>query len=215
MCLTASGVIGKENTKTYMENKIQQLTEQLYQEGLSKGKAEAENIVAKAKEEAASIIAEAQKRAAQMAEEASDKAAETLRRSERELKAAAGQITAAVKSALSEMVLARSVGADVASAFGDDDFVRRLMTEAVKAFADGGCVTVGKGNEDKVAAYLQSAADKGVGEFTVTGGDGVGRGFRISPKGQGYYISFDEKDFDSLLRSYLKDGLNKVLFEEK
>ena len=40
------------NTKMlYMENKIQQLTEKLYEEGLSKGKAEAEAIVAKAKEE--------------------------------------------------------------------------------------------------------------------------------------------------------------------
>lgn len=198
-----------------MENKIQQLTEQLYQEGLSKGKAEAENIVAKAKEEAASIIAEARKRAEQMADEASGKAAETVRRGQNELKAAAAQITAAVKKSLAEVVLARSVGADVASAFGDDAFVRQLMTEAVKGFAEGGCVTVGKGNEDKVAAYLQSAVGKGVGDFTVTGGDGVGRGFRISPKGQGYYISFDESDFDSLLRSHLTEGLNKVLFEEK
>ncbi|MDE6482271.1 MAG: hypothetical protein K2L01_00690 [Rikenellaceae bacterium] len=197
-----------------MENKIQQLTEKLYEEGLSKGKAEAEAIVAKAKEEAAAILAEADKRAAERAEDAERRSAEIVRRGESELKMAASQVMAATKSALSEMVLAKVPGAQVREAFGDDSFVRSLMSDAVKNFG-GGKVVVSPENESKAADYLASAVDKAAGEFTVKGGDGIGRGFRIEPKGEGYYISFDEKDFDGLVKSYLREALGKILFEEK
>ena len=39
-----------------MQNKLQELTDKLYQEGLSKGKQEGENLVAQAKAEAEKII---------------------------------------------------------------------------------------------------------------------------------------------------------------
>ena len=39
-----------------MENKLQELTDRLYREGLSKGKEEGEALVAKAEEKAAGII---------------------------------------------------------------------------------------------------------------------------------------------------------------
>ena len=42
-----------------MENKLQQLTQKLYDEGLEKGRAEAERLVSEAKSEAAKIIADA------------------------------------------------------------------------------------------------------------------------------------------------------------
>ena len=46
-----------------MENKLQELTDKLYNEGLSKGKKEGEEILANARKEAADIIAAAQKEA--------------------------------------------------------------------------------------------------------------------------------------------------------
>ena len=42
-----------------MENKLQQLTQKLYEEGLEKGRSEAEKCVAEAQEKAAKIIADA------------------------------------------------------------------------------------------------------------------------------------------------------------
>lgn len=45
-----------------MENKLQELTDKLYKEGLSKGKEEGEAILAKANEKAAEIIEEAKSR---------------------------------------------------------------------------------------------------------------------------------------------------------
>ena len=46
-----------------MENKLQQLTQKLYDEGLEKGRAEADRLVAEAQKEAAKIVAEARAQA--------------------------------------------------------------------------------------------------------------------------------------------------------
>ena len=50
-----------------MENKLQQLTQKLYDEGLEKGRSEAEKLVAEAKEKAAKLVADAQKEAEERA----------------------------------------------------------------------------------------------------------------------------------------------------
>ncbi len=59
-----------------MENKLQELTNKLYQEGLAKGKDQAEEIIAKAKEEAEAIVKKAKKEATWMVERAEKEAAE-------------------------------------------------------------------------------------------------------------------------------------------
>ena len=46
-----------------MNNRLQELTDKLYNEGLSKGKAEGEALLAQAKEKAAAIVEEARKEA--------------------------------------------------------------------------------------------------------------------------------------------------------
>ena len=57
-----------------MENKLQQLTQKLYDEGLEKGRAEAERLVAEAKTNAAKIVKEAEAQAAKILADANTKA---------------------------------------------------------------------------------------------------------------------------------------------
>ena len=58
-----------------MENKIQELTDKLYREGVEKGNAEAEKIIAAAKEQAQQILKEAQEQAEEIQVKAEKKAA--------------------------------------------------------------------------------------------------------------------------------------------
>ena len=58
-----------------MENKLQQLTQKLYEEGLEKGRSEAEKCVAEAQEKAAKIIADARKEAEEIIRKANRDAA--------------------------------------------------------------------------------------------------------------------------------------------
>ena len=61
-----------------MQNKLQELTDRLYNEGLSKGKQEGEELLAKAKVQAEEIVAKAQAEAVQIVA-AAQKQAEELK----------------------------------------------------------------------------------------------------------------------------------------
>ena len=61
-----------------MQNKLQELTDKLYNEGLSKGKQEGEEILAKAKVQAEEIVAKAKAEAASILA-AANKEAEDLK----------------------------------------------------------------------------------------------------------------------------------------
>ena len=74
-----------------MENKIQELTDKLFREGVEKGNEEAQRIVEKANGEAAGIVKNAQKEAEEIVAAAEKKAAELLNNTKKELGLYAGQ----------------------------------------------------------------------------------------------------------------------------
>ena len=74
-----------------MENKLQQLTQKLYDEGLEKGRAEAERLVSEAKSEAAKIIADAKAEAEAIVKAAEAKAEDTAKNSMTEIALAGKQ----------------------------------------------------------------------------------------------------------------------------
>ena len=110
--------------------KLQQLTDKLYQEGLEKGRLEADRLVAEAKEKAAAILAEAKAEAEQIVKKAEDKAADTEKNSMTEISLAGRQAVAKIKSELAEAVIMKSTGAAVKR---KEDMHK--MAEANKAFS--------------------------------------------------------------------------------
>ena len=61
-----------------MENKIQELTDKIYREGVEKGNAEAQRLVGAAQDEAKKIIADAQAQAEVILAEAKKKCCRTF-----------------------------------------------------------------------------------------------------------------------------------------
>ena len=80
-----------------MQNKLQELTDKLYNEGLQKGKQEAEQLKANAKNEAAQIIAQAKEQAQEIISKAQADAAELKSKTENDVKMASQQAFSAVK----------------------------------------------------------------------------------------------------------------------
>ena len=74
-----------------MQNKLQELTDKLYNEGLSKGKEEGEALLAKAKAEAAEIVAAAKKEAAGIISKAENEANDFKTKVAGDVKMAASQ----------------------------------------------------------------------------------------------------------------------------
>lgn len=86
-----------------MENKLQELTKKLYDEGLEKGRAEADRLVGEAKNEAAKIVAEAVPGRGDR-QEARDKAEDVEKNTMTEIALAGKQAAAKIKSEIASMI---------------------------------------------------------------------------------------------------------------
>ncbi|MBR5808345.1 MAG: hypothetical protein IKY24_06970, partial [Alistipes sp.] len=102
-----------------MENKLKELTDRLYGEGLEKGRVEADRLVAEAKEKAAKILADAAAEAEQIVKKAEAKAADTEKNSMTEIQLAGRQAVAKIKNELAGVIIAKTSTEAVKSAAVD------------------------------------------------------------------------------------------------
>ena len=201
-----------------MENKLKELTDKLYGEGLEKGRAEAERLVADAEAKAQKIVAEAQAQAAQIIKQADEKAADTAKNSMTEIALAGKQAVATIKGEIADLIIAKSTDAALKGATLDADFIKSMLLEVAKNW---------NGNSDKVElkALLPEACEKefaakfgaSAGELLAAGievgySKDVRTGFKIGEKNGGYYISFTDESFAALLQQYLREKVSHLLF---
>ena len=92
-----------------MENKLQQLTQKLYDEGLEKGRAEADKLVADAKAEARKIVAEARAEAEEIVKKAEAKAEDVSKNTMTEISLAGKQAVGRIKSEIASLIIALSL----------------------------------------------------------------------------------------------------------
>ena len=92
-----------------MQNKLQELTDKLYNEGLSKGKQEAEQILGKAKAESGKIVADARKEAERIIAEAAKEAQELKTKAENDIKMASAQSFASIKQQIENSIITKAI----------------------------------------------------------------------------------------------------------
>ena len=90
---------------------LSEITEKIYAEGVEKGNAQAQEIIAEAQKKAEAIVAEAQKKAAALVAEAESKSADLDKKTRAELKLYAEQSVNAVKTEIVNL-LADKIAAD-------------------------------------------------------------------------------------------------------
>ena len=110
-----------------MQNKLQELTDKLYAEGLSKGKQEGEEILAKAKVQAEEIVAKAHAEAAAIVAAAKKDAEDLKTKVAGDVKMAASQSVAATKKDIETLVVAKMTEAEVKNALTSADFVIEVI----------------------------------------------------------------------------------------
>lgn len=200
-----------------MQNKLQELTDRLYNEGLSKGKQEGEEILAKAKVQAEEIVAKAQAEAAQIVEAARKQAEELQTKTASDIKMAAAQSIAATKKDIETLIVGKMTEAEVKKALTSAEFVKELIKAVAEKFTTDGPVelevvlpeSLKKDVEPFVTSELAKILGAGVeASFSKK----VSGGFRIGPKEGGYFVSFTEETFNELISEYLRPATKKLLF---
>ena len=191
-----------------MENKLQQLTQKLYDEGLEKGRAEAERLVAEAKTNAAKIVKEAEAQAAKILADANTKAQDVEKNAMTEISLAGKQALSKIKAEISSRIIAKSTAPAVKAATLDPEFVKQMLLTVAKNWSGA------DSSKNQLKALLPEAEQKAFeATFEAAAKELLAAGgFKVGAKDGGYYISFSDQDFDALLKEYLRDKVYKMLY---
>ena len=200
-----------------MQNKLQELTDKLYNEGLSKGKQEGEELLAKAKVQAEDIITKAQAEAERILAAAQKQAEEIKTKTASDVKMAASQSIAATKKDIETLIVGKMTGEAVKKALSSADFIKELIQAVAEKFTTDGPVDLNLVLPESLKNDLEPFATKELAKILGAGVEAsfskkVAGGFQIGPKDGGYFVSFTEETFNQLISEYLRPTTKKLLF---
>ena len=205
-----------------MNNRLQELTDKIYQEGISKGQEEADLIKTRANTEAAKILADAKLKADQILDMANKKAADIKDNTNSEIKLAARQAIEALKLEVVNLINGAITTADIKAGVGDVKFIQKAIEMMVKNWATNSDVApdmrilIPQKDEKAIVEYFSSVVkgllDKG---FSIETVNGLKTGFQVAPDKGGYKISFTDQDFIAFFQEYLRPNVVELLFDKK
>lgn len=203
-----------------MDTSLQQLTDKIYQEGVEKGNAEAESIVAAAKKEAEKIIKDAEKKALKLAEKATIEAAETQKTSLSELQMASQKAIGALKQEITQIIGGDIIDSSIKAATSDVKFLQKTIETAIKNWASSDDkalnmnVIVPEKDEKAIKEYFSKSAkgvlDKG---FTIESANNIKAGFQLAAADGTYKISFTDDDFIAFFKEFVRPKIATLLFK--
>ena len=197
-------------------DKLQELTQKLYNEGLSKGKEEGEALLAKAREEAEELIRKARQEAEAILEKAKKEAADYKTKVEGDVKMATSQALQATKAGIEGIIVAKAVE-PVKEQLCGAAFMKEIITAVAQRFSTQESTDLALVLPEKLQEQLEPFIK---GELAQTLGKGVeasfskkmAGGFKIGPKDGSYFISLTDDSFQALIADYLRPATKKILF---
>lgn len=193
--------------------KIQELTEKILRQGVEKGQAEADRIVAEARQQAEQILQEARQQALEIAEQAQKKAGETAANTRSELKMYTNQAMSALKSEVTNVLTDSVVKEAVKGLSANPDFLGQFAVALAQKWVEDEPIVLSTGEADSLKAYFAAKAknllDKGVTIRKINGKDTM---LAISPADGSYKINFGEAEFAAYFKQFLRPQLVEMLF---
>ena len=198
-------------------DKLQELTQKLYNEGLSKGKEEGEAILAQAKAQAEDIVKKAQEEAAAIVEKAQKEAADYKVKVEGDVKMASSQALQATKAAIEQIIVAKAVDVPVKEALSQADFLKGIITAVAQRFSAQEstdlALVLPEQLQKELEPFLKGALAQTLGKgVEASFSKRLNGGFKIGPKDGSYFISFSDEAFQDLIGDYLRPSTKKILF---
>lgn len=205
-----------------MENKLQELTQKLYNEGVEKANIEAEKILAEAKSEAEKMKQQAEKDAQKIVEKAEQKSAEIEKNTNAELNLAAKQTIRNVQQRITDMIVSKVIDEPVKKVFDDVKFVQELIQTVVKNWDAQKNETIDlsvllpEDLENEFTKFFKAKSGKELNaNLELSFSDSIKGGFKVGPADGSYKISFSEEDFENFFKSYLRPKTVEMLYPEK
>lgn len=200
-----------------MSNKLQELTDRLYNEGLSKGKEEGEILLFKARKEADEIIANARKQAEDIVTEAENRAAQLKEKAESDIKMASEQALMATKKDIENILVNALCAEETEKVLSEEKFLKEIILAVAQKFSTQQSEDISlvlpaslkSMLEPWVSTELKKALKK---EISVDFSKKIKGGFSIGPQNGSWYISMSDESFKALISEYLRPVTKKLLF---
>lgn len=196
-----------------MENKIQELTDKIYREGVEKGNAEAQKLIANAQDEAKKIVEDARKEAEAIVAASRKSADELAENTKSELKLFAGQAVNALKSEIATLVTDKIVTADVKAFAADKNYLNAFIVALASKWSVNEPIVISTDDAEELKNYFAAQAkdllDKGVSIEQVNGNKTL---FSVSPADGSYKVNFGEEEFMNYFKEFLRPQLVEMLF---
>ena len=198
-------------------DKLQELTQKLYNEGLSKGKEEGQAVLAKAQEEATAIVKKAQEEAAAILAQAQKEAQDYKIKVEGDVKMASVQALQATRAGIENLIVAKAVDAPVKEALSNADFLKGIIEAVAKNFSAQESTDIALVLPEKLKKelepFVKNELSKAIGKGVETSfAKKVNGGFKIGPKDGSYFISLTDENFQELISDYLRPTTKAILF---
>ena len=198
-------------------DKLQELTQKLYDEGLAKGKQDGEALLQKAQAEAEGIVKKAQEEAEAILAKARKDAEDFKVKVEGDVKMAAAQAVQATRTDIENLVIAKVADCTVEKALSNEDYLKGVITAVAQRFSADEPADVALVLPESLKAGLEPFVKNELGKLLGKGVEAafskkVAGGFKIGPKDGGYFVSLTDDTFKDLIGSYLRPATKKLLF---
>lgn len=200
-----------------MDNKLQELTERLYNEGLSKGKEEGERILENARKEAAAIIAAAREEAKAISGAAQKEADDLKAKAASDIRMASTQSLQATKKDIENIIVAGITDTKVDAALESPDFIKDIIKAVAEKFSAEQMsdlhLVLPESLKGQLEAFVTGELARYLGrDVKADFSKKIAGGFTIGPKDGSYFISLTDETFKDLICEYLRPVTKKLLF---
>ncbi len=201
-----------------MDNKIQELAEKIYQDGISKANEEAEQIAEKARSHSDDMIAEARAEAEKIISNAKAEAAQLRKQSETDVKNMTLNAEDLLQAKVTEMINSAAVNKAVDEVFRDPQTLYKVVLEMSRQMfaSDTQGVTISTSDAHALEEYFRNEAkdvlDKGVKIREVAGKPAM---FDIAPDGADYKINVSKEAFAEYFKEFMRPRMRSILFGDK
>ena len=199
-----------------MSNKLQELTDQLYEQGLSKGREEGERLLREAKEEARQIIALANQQASKTIDDAEKAAAALKAKAESDIQAACRQCIQAAKNDIEHLLTGALVQTE---ALSRPDFLKEIILVVAQRFtaeqASDIALLLPASLQSELESWVKGELGKTLSrKVSASFSKKISGGFTIGPADGSYFVSLTDETLSELLSEYLRPVTRKILFGE-
>lgn len=196
-----------------MNNKIQELTDIIYNEGVIKGREEADKILTDANTKAEQILSAAKKESERILVAAKKKAAELSENTKNELKLYASHSLSALKSEIASAITDTIVKEEIDNFSKSSDYLNQFILSLATQWAEKENVVISTPDAEGLKKYFLSKAkhilNKGI---TINQVNGMKSFFSIAPADGSYKIIFGEEEFENYFKSFLRPLIIDTLF---